>query len=89
MCLAIPGKIISTTGADLDRMGRVSFSGVVKVVSLAYVPEAEIDDYVIVHVGFAISKLDLHEAEQTLNYLDQMNAAAVADSPDFSAPFAT
>lgn len=72
MCLAVPGKILSITGADLNRMGRVSFGGVVKEVSLAYVPEAEVDDYVVVHVGFAISKLDLDEAEQTLRYLEQI-----------------
>lgn len=72
MCLAVPGKIISIQGEDLSRMGRVSFSGVVKNVSLAYVPEAEIDDYVVVHVGFAISKLDIHEAQQTLEYLKEI-----------------
>ena len=72
MCLAVPGKIISTQGEDLSRTGRVSFSGVVKDVSLAYVPEAQIDDYVVVHVGFAISKLDIHEAQQTLQYLEQI-----------------
>lgn len=72
MCLAVPGKIISTQGEDLSRTGRVSFSGVVKNVSLAYVPEAQIDDYVVVHVGFAISKLDIHEAQQTLQYLKQI-----------------
>lgn len=75
MCLAVPGQIISIIGADLDRMGRVSFNGVVKEVSLAYVPEAQVDDYVIVHVGFAISKLDLDEAEQTLRYLEQVETA--------------
>lgn len=74
MCLAVPGKIISITGEDLTRMGRVSFGGVLKEVSLAYVPEAQVDDYVVVHVGFAISKLDLEEAEQTLNYLKQMSS---------------
>ncbi|WP_035985288.1 HypC/HybG/HupF family hydrogenase formation chaperone [Leptolyngbya sp. KIOST-1] len=72
MCLAIPGQILSTAGDDLDRTGRVSFGGVVKEVSLAYVPQAEVGDYVVVHVGFAISQLDLHEAEQTLHYLEQM-----------------
>ncbi|ESA37678.1 hydrogenase assembly chaperone [Leptolyngbya sp. Heron Island J] len=74
MCLAVPGKIISIEGENLTRMGRVSFGGVIKEVSLAYVPEAQVDDYVIVHVGFAISKLDLQEAEQTLNYLKQIGA---------------
>ena len=72
MCLAVPGKIISIQGEDLSRTGRVSFSGVVKDVSLAYVPEAQIDDYVVVHVGFAISKLDIHEAQQTLQYLEEI-----------------
>lgn len=76
MCLAIPGRIITIEGEDLNRMGRVSFGGVVKEVSLAYVPEAQVNDYVVVHVGFAISKLDIQEAEQTLHYLEQMKAAA-------------
>ncbi len=76
MCLAVPGKIISITGEDLARMGRVSFGGIVKEVSLAYVPEADVDDYVVVHVGFAISQLDTQEAEQTLNYLQQIEANA-------------
>lgn len=75
MCLAVPGKIISITGEELTRMGRVSFGGVVKEVSLAYVPEADVDDYVVVHVGFAISKLDTQEAEQTLKYLQQIESA--------------
>lgn len=74
MCLAVPGKIISIEGEDFTRMGRVSFGGVIKEVSLAYVPEAQVDDYVVVHVGFAISKLDLQEAEQTLTYLKQIDA---------------
>jgi hydrogenase expression/formation protein HypC len=74
MCLAVPGQIISIQGNDLNRMGRVSFSGIVKEVSLAYVPEAQIEDYVIVHVGFAISQLDPHEAKQTLQYLKQIKA---------------
>lgn len=74
MCLAVPGKIISIEGEDLNRMGRVSFGGVIKEVSLAYVPEAQIDDYVVVHVGFAISKLDIHEAKETLRYLEQIDS---------------
>ena len=74
MCLAVPGKIISITGEDLNRTGRVSFGGIIKEVSLAYVPEAQVDDYVVVHVGFAISRLDLDEAEQTLRYFDQIKA---------------
>jgi hydrogenase expression/formation protein HypC len=73
MCLAVPGKVLSVIGEDqFTRRGRVSFGGVVKEVNLAYVPEVVIGDYVIVHVGFAISKVDEEEAHQTLEYLRQM-----------------
>jgi len=72
MCLAVPGQIISITGEDLNRMGKVSFGGVIKQVNLAYVPQAKVDDYVIVHVGFALSILDQEEANKTLNYLQEM-----------------
>ncbi|CAN1212967.1 HypC/HybG/HupF family hydrogenase formation chaperone [Tumidithrix helvetica PCC 7403] len=72
MCLAVPGKILSMMGDDLTRSGRVSFGGVVKEVNLAYVPEAEVGNYAIVHVGFAIAILDEAEAEQTLRDLEQM-----------------
>jgi hydrogenase expression/formation protein HypC len=73
MCLAIPGKILSIEGEDFSRSARVSFGGLVRGVSLAYVPEAEIGDYVIVHVGFAISLLDEAEAMRTYEYLKQMD----------------
>ncbi len=68
MCLAVPGQILSIEQADdpLLRSGRVDFGGVVKVVNLAYVPEAEVGDYVIVHAGFAISRLDEAEAQAVL-----------------------
>jgi len=72
MCLAVPGKILSVTGEDFMRCGAVSFGGIVKQVSLAYVPEAKVGDYVIVHVGFAISTVDESEAMQTFEYLKQM-----------------
>ena len=73
MCLAVPGKIISIVGDDpLMRTGKVSFGGVVKRVSLAYVPEAQVGDYAIVHVGFAISILDQEAAEQTLADFQQI-----------------
>lgn len=74
MCLAVPGKIISISEHDnpLMRTGRVSFGGVIKEVSLAYVPDAKVDDYAIVHVGFALSILDPQAAEQTLNDLHQI-----------------
>jgi len=72
MCLAVPGKILSVRGEDFARMARVSFGGIVKEISLAYVPEAREGEYVIVHVGFAISVVDEAEALQTFEYLKQM-----------------
>ena len=77
MCLVVPGKIMSISGDDpLTRMGKVSFGGIVKDASLAYVPEAQVGDYVIVHVGFAISTLDEQEAQQVFEYLRQMDELA-------------
>ena len=74
MCLAVPGKIVSISDDEpLLRMGRVSFGGLITQVSLAYLPQAKVDDYVIVHVGFALSILDTKEAEKTLHYLQQIN----------------
>lgn len=74
MCLAVPGKIISIDdGEPILRMGRVSFGGIIKQVSLAYVPEAKVGDYAIVHVGFALSILDPQAAEETLNYIQQLS----------------
>lgn len=71
MCLAVPGQVVSI-GDDVLRTATVSFSGVTKQVSLALVPEAMVGDYVIVHVGFAISKLDEEAAQQSLKALEQM-----------------
>lgn len=77
MCLAIPGKILSITGdTPLQRAGRVSFDGIVKEVNLACVPEARTGDYVIVHVGVAISRVDEGEAQRTLEYLRAMGELA-------------
>jgi hydrogenase expression/formation protein HypC len=74
MCLAVPGRIESLAGDDpLTRTGRVSFDGIVKSVSLACVPDADVGDYVIVHVGIAISKLDEEAARQTLDYLREID----------------
>ena len=73
MCLAIPGKILSMAGDDpIMRTARVDFGGVVKEVSLALVPEANVGDYVIVHVGMALSKIAEEEAHQVFAYLRQM-----------------
>ena len=66
MCLGIPGKVVEIYEANAMRMGKVDFGGVQKEVCLAYVPEIEVGDYTIIHVGFAISKLDEDEAHKTL-----------------------
>ncbi len=74
MCLAVPGKIISVQEVDpLMRTGKVNFGGIIKEVNLAYVPEAKIDDYVLVHVGFAISTIDEDEAQKVFQYLKEMD----------------
>jgi len=90
MCLAIPGRITSISGQDaLLRMGKVDFGGIYKDASLAYVPEAQVGDYVIVHVGFAISRLDEEEANQVFEYLRQMEDLSqleAAGPPALSGP---
>lgn len=73
MCLAVPGQVLEIEGTDpLNKSGKVSFGGVVKTVSLAYVPDVKVGDYVIVHVGFALSKVDEAAAQQTLADLQQI-----------------
>jgi hydrogenase expression/formation protein HypC len=74
MCLAIPGKIISINKQEDETFlqGKVSFGGIVKEVNLCMVPEANVGDYVLVHVGVAINKVDEDEAKQTFEYLKQM-----------------
>ncbi|MDY7076690.1 MAG: HypC/HybG/HupF family hydrogenase formation chaperone [Chloroflexota bacterium] len=72
MCLGIPGRVIEITTTDEDelmRMGKVDFGGVAREVCLAYVPQVQVGDYVIVHVGFAISQLDEAEAQETFKLL--------------------
>lgn len=96
MCLAVPGRILSITAeGDLNRSGRVDFGGVRREVSLALVPEAQVGDYVLVHVGLALSRVDEDEARKTLEYLRQIDELAEidpapsvppADSPDRPIP---
>lgn len=74
MCLAIPGRVDEIFTEDDLRMGRVNFGGVIKKVCLDYVPEIEVGDYAVVHVGFAISRLDAKSAEETLELFRQMGA---------------
>jgi hydrogenase expression/formation protein HypC len=66
MCLGVPGKILDTHEAGSIRMGRIDYGGVVKEACLAYVPDAKVGDYVIVHAGFALNVLSPDEAEETL-----------------------
>lgn len=73
MCLAIPGKILEIEEADpLLRTGRVQFGGIIKQVNLAYTPDAKIGDYVLVHVGFAISVIDEREARRVFDYIEEI-----------------
>ena len=74
MCLAIPGKIIEIQDVEGLRAGRVQFGGIVRQVSLHFVPEANVGDYVMVHVGFAISQVDAEEAERTYKLLEEIGA---------------
>jgi hydrogenase expression/formation protein HypC len=72
MCLAIPGKVEEITTEGLLRMGRINFGGVVKRVCLDYVPDIKVGEYTIVHVGFALSKIDEATAKETLALFEQM-----------------
>ena len=84
MCLSIPGKLVEIT-SQLDetfRTGKVSFDGVLKEVSLTLVPEAKVNDYVLVHVGAAISTIDEDEAKKTFELLKQLNELHDLDEPD-------
>lgn len=76
MCLAIPGKILDSVQENGVRSGRVQFGGIVRHVCLDWVPEAGAGDYVMVHVGFAISQVDAEEAKRTYEVLEQMGALA-------------
>jgi hydrogenase expression/formation protein HypC len=72
VCLAIPGKIISSQMDNGIRVGRVQFGGITRETCLDFVPEASVGDYVIVHVGFAISLVDSEEAERSYQLLESM-----------------
>ena len=73
MCLAIPGKVVETYREHDVRMGKVDFGGIFKRVCLEHVPEADIDDYVLVHVGFALSRIDEAEAKRVFEFLGTMD----------------
>lgn len=87
MCLAVPGKILSIespTDSPLDRVARVSFGGIVKEINLAYTPDAQIGDYVIVHVGFALNTVDEQEALRVFEYLEMMDELEELHTPEES-----
>ncbi len=83
MCLGIPGKIIETYETGGLKMGKVDFGGVVREACLEYVPEAAIGNYVIIHVGFAISILSEQEAEETLELLREISDVESGIDPPF------
>ena len=82
MCLGVPGKVLSIQTDPLGmNMGKVSFGGITKQVCLAYVPDVEVGEYVVVHVGFAISTIDEDEARRVFEMLDEMGELAELEIP--------
>ena len=79
MCLAIPGKVIEVSDVDGLKMARVSFGGMVKQVCMEYTPHAVAGDYVLVHVGFALSTVDAEEAERTYRLLEELGQLSELD----------
>ena len=75
MCLGIPGKLTEIHQQEDLPMGKVEFGGILKNVCLAYTPEAQVGDYVLVHVGFAISRIDESEAQEIFRYLEEIEKA--------------
>jgi hydrogenase expression/formation protein HypC len=83
MCLAIPGKLIEVSEDPQGvRMGKANFGGIVKQVCLEYTPEVSIGDYVLVHVGFALGKVDEEEALRTYRLLQEMDQLSELEAPD-------
>jgi hydrogenase expression/formation protein HypC len=74
MCLAVPGKVLEATDVGISRMAKVEFGGITRQVCLDFVPEVQPGDYVLVHVGFAISRVEADEAERTFELLRQLQA---------------
>ena len=82
MCLGIPGKVVEVFDRDGARMGKVDFDGILKEVCLEYLPEIETGDYAIVHVGFAITRLDEESAMETLALMQQLGQLREELDPD-------
>jgi hydrogenase expression/formation protein HypC len=85
MCLGVPGKIIDIYEENNVRMGKVDFGGIIKEACLAYVPEVEVGDYTIIHVGFAITKLDEESARESLALFEEMGLLAEEFAADEAA----
>src|SRR5271168_3034451 len=81
MCLAIPGKVLETYDQRGLRMAKVQFGGIVREACLEYVPETQVGEYVLVHVGFAISRVDEAEAERTYQALRDLDQLTELESP--------
>jgi hydrogenase expression/formation protein HypC len=87
MCLAIPGKLITIHEDPYGvRMGKANFGGIVKEVCLQYTPDVQPGDFVLVHVGFALGKVDEAEAERTYKALQEMDQLGELDVPEFGRP---
>jgi hydrogenase expression/formation protein HypC len=82
MCLGIPGKVIEIYERDGAHMGKADFDGIVKEICLEYLPEIEVGDYAVVHVGFAITRLDEESAMETLVLMKQMGVLKLELDPD-------
>jgi hydrogenase expression/formation protein HypC len=87
VCLGIPGQVVSLEDANGLRMGRVRFGGIVRQACLEYVPEVALGDYVIVHAGFAISRVDEDEAARTYQLLEEMGQLAELNETDAEPEF--
>ena len=88
MCLAIPGKLIEIQqNAEGVRMGKANFGGIVKEVCLEYIPEAQVGEYTIVHVGFAITRLDEESALETLALFQEMGRLSEELNPETDGSF--
>jgi hydrogenase expression/formation protein HypC len=82
MCLGVPGKVLELFEKDGLPMGKVDFGGIAKNICLAYTPEVQVDQYVLVHVGFAISVIDEEEANEVFSYIEQIAAAGELESQE-------
>jgi hydrogenase expression/formation protein HypC len=86
MCLAIPGKVVQTFARDGMQMARVQFGGITRDACLEYVPETQVGEYVLVHVGFAISRVDEAEAHRTYQALAELDQLSELDTPEIEPP---